>query len=385
MRDALLGITAWDLDFAVEGDAAETARLLHRQSGGRLTIHPDFGTATVATADLRVDFATARSESYSRPGALPKVTPASIEKDLGRRDFTINAMALPLAPSGSSLLDPAGGLADLDAGVVRTLHPGSFTDDPTRMMRAVRYEQRFGFRIDGDSLAAISSAVSTGSMDAVSGDRWRNELERMLEEPDPAGPLLRAAELGLMGGIHPSWKKLNLSGPLAYGREWLEANHYAPASYPQLCFAALFGQLSSAEAEGVINRLRISGRCAATARDTIALRDSEPEIRAVSERPAQLARLLRGRETAAISAWATLSSDDKVAGALRCFVSDLRHVKAEVNGSILMEMGAPQGPLVGEILARLRDARLDGAVKNAEEEMALARRLLKSEAGGSLP
>ncbi len=379
VRDALLGTPVLDLDFSVEGDAAMLARGLSDLLGGRVTAHARFGTATVSLAQAqgeqsrgRIDLVTARRESYPQPGQLPVVIPGSIGDDLARRDFTINAMALPLSPPGAGVLDPMNGLGDLEAGIVRVLHPLSFVDDPTRMMRAVRYEQRFGFNIEEGTLAGMSRAMSAGYMDAVSGDRWRHELERILEETNPVTPLLRAVELELMGGLHPAFGKLSESNER--GMQRLDALRKAGYEIgPEDCLAALFSTLSASEANRLIQRLRLSGRRAALARDTIGLRESEPQIRGSAGCPSELARLLEGREPAAISTWAELTADEGVANALRRYATDLRFVKPELSGTALLGMGVPEGPMVGEILARLRDARLDGTVKSEEEEIALAR------------
>ena len=377
-----MGVPVLDLDFSVEGDAAALARGLSNLLGGRVTAHARFGTATVALPQAqdeqsggRIDLVTTRRESYPRPGQLPVVTPGSIGDDLARRDFAINAMALPLSPPGAGVLDPMNGLGDLEAGIVRALHPLSFVDDSTRMMRAVRYEQRFGFSIKEGTLAEMSRAMSAGYMDAVSGDRWRHELERILEETNPVAPLSRAVELGLMGGLHPAFGKLSESNK--GGMQRLDALRRAGGEIePEDCLAALFSPLSASEAEGVIQRLRLSGRRAALARDTIGLRESEPQIRVSAGCPSELARLLEGREPAAVSAWAELTADEGVAKALRRYSTKLWFVKPELSGTALLGMGVPEGPMVGKILARLRDARLDGAVKSKEEERDLARELL---------
>ena len=380
VRDALLGAPVLDLDLAVEGDAPALARQLSAGLNGRATIHERFGTATVSAQGIRADLVTARRESYPSPGQLPLVTPGSINDDLARRDFSVNAMALPLSPSDGFLIDPLGGFDDLRAGVVRTLHRRSFVDDPTRMMRAVRYEQRFGFAIHKGTLDDMSEAVSAGHMDVVSGDRWRHELDRILEEDSPLPPLLRATELGLMTGLHPAFAKLSTVGDSVLGR-MVSAEEPGNSVGPGTCFSALFSPLSGTDAEGVIQRLRLPGRQAALARDTIELRESEAQIRAASSRPSELARALAGVDPAAVSAWAELSSDKVVANALRQYVSDLRFVKPELSGTELLQMGAVEGPEVGQVLGRLRDARLDGMVVSKEDEVSLARGLLtRSEA-----
>lgn len=375
VRDALLGAPVLDLDLAVEGDAPALARQLSEGLNGRVTIHERFGTATVSAGGGRTDLVTARRESYPSPGRLPLVTPGTINDDLARRDFSVNAMALPLSPSDGFLLDPLGGLGDLRAGVVRTLHRRSFVDDPTRMMRAVRYEQRFGFTIHKSTLDDMSEAVSAGHMDVVSGDRWRQELDRILGEDDPVAPLQRALQLGLMEGIHPAFGEPLMDEDSGL-RKVVSLASSEDKTGPDVCFAALFGPLSGADAEGVIHRLRLPERQAALARDTIKLRESEAQIRAASGQPSELARALAGVEPATVSVWAELSSDKAVANALRHYVSDLRFVKPELSGTELLQMGAVEGPEVGRVLGRLRDARLDGTVVSKEEEVSLARDLL---------
>ena len=279
VRDALLDAPLLDLDFAVEGDAVATARLLAKRLGGRLTVHSRFGTATIVSGGDRIDLVTARQEVYPEPGQLPQVSPGSIFDDLARRDFSINAMALSLSPAAGGLIDPLGGLDDLEAGVIRALHPGSFVDDPTRILRAVRYEQRFGFRIDGATLAYMAEAVSGGYMDAVSGDRWRHELERILEEANPGPPLLRAAELGLLAGLHPA-----LAASEGLRRLVARINESEQPAGPDDWLASLFCPLSAVETDGLIRRLRLTGRRAALARDTIELKESEPQVRATAGR-----------------------------------------------------------------------------------------------------
>ena len=385
MRDALLGAQVLDLDFAVEGDAPALARQLSDRLNGRVTIHERFGTATVSARGIRTDLVTARRESYPSPGQLPLVAPGSINDDLARRDFSVNAMALALSSSDGFLLDPLGGFDDLRAGVIRSLHTRSFVDDPTRMMRAVRYEQRFGFTIHKSTLDDMSEAVSAGHMDAVSGDRWRHELERILDEGDPVAPLQRAAELGLMEGIHPAFGKLRMKLRMDEDsglRKIASLGSSEGKTEPDVCFAALFSPLSGTDAEGVIHRLRLPERQAALARDTIELRESEARIRAVSGRPSELARALAGFNPAAVSAWAELSSDKVVSDALRHYVSDLRFVKPELSGTALLQMGVVEGPEIGRVLGRLRDARLDGTVVNREEEVSLARDLLARSGAG---
>ena len=175
VRDLLRGADAVDLDIAVEGDARSVARALAERLDGEAREHERFGTATVRAGELGVDLATTRRETYEDPGALPRVEAASLADDLRRRDFSINAMAVALTGDDlGHLYDPCGGLGDLEAGVIRILHGRSFLDDPTRLLRAVRYEVRLDFRMDDATEPAARAAIAEGAISTVSGARVRD-------------------------------------------------------------------------------------------------------------------------------------------------------------------------------------------------------------------
>ena len=199
-----------------------------------------------------------------------------------------------------------------------------------------------------------------------------------LDEAYPGHPLLRAAELGLLAGIHPSLGKASAREAAA-----LRKMAVPPGESPQAddWLAALFAPLTASEAGNVIQRLRLSGRKATLVRDTIAVRESEPKIRAASGRPSELAGILAALEPAAVSAYAKLTGDPVVSAALRRYADEWRYVRPRLSGETLLEMGATQGPEVGEIMSRLLTARLDGEAATEEDEMALARELLAPEQG----
>ena len=205
VRDILLGEPNFDVDVVVEGDAIALARALSDELGGRVRAHQHFGTAVVLYGeDERVDVVTARSESYHAPAVLPTVAPGSIDDDLHRRDFTINAMAVSLKGDNlGRLVDPFGGREDLDAGRIRILHDRSFIDDPTRILRAIRYEDRYGFRMDDETVRLARECIETGHVGDLSGARLRDELEALLEEGDVSHAIPRLAELGAQKEIHP--------------------------------------------------------------------------------------------------------------------------------------------------------------------------------------
>ena len=205
VRDILLGEPNFDVDVVVEGDAIALARALAEELDGRVRAHKQFGTAVVLYGeDERVDVVTARSESYHAPAVLPTVEPGSIDDDLHRRDFTINAMAVSLKGENlGQLVDPFGGRDDLEAGRIRILHDRSFVDDPTRILRAIRYEDRYGFRMDDETVRLARECIETGHVGDLSGARLRDELEALLEEGDVSHAIPRLAELGAQKEIHP--------------------------------------------------------------------------------------------------------------------------------------------------------------------------------------
>ena len=207
VRDVLLRRAVNDLDLVVEGHSAEFAEYIVRKFGGKILVHSKFMTATwvlnestfkrlnvpafqLPNAQLSFDFASARSETYAQPGALPTVKRSSIDEDLHRRDFTINAMALRLdGEHFGEVFDPLGGEKDLDAELIRVLHERSFVDDPTRIFRAVRYAGRYGFEIAPETLSLINGEARS-ILVGLSGERFRHEFELMFEEEN-VGAMLR--------------------------------------------------------------------------------------------------------------------------------------------------------------------------------------------------
>jgi tRNA nucleotidyltransferase (CCA-adding enzyme) len=286
VRDLLLARPLKDLDLAVEGDAAALARDVAQCLGGKVVLHQRFGTATVAVQGERLDLATTRRENYPRPGTLPQVVPGSIEEDLTRRDFTVNAMALSLShPNQGRLLDPVGGLKDLREGTVRALHPVSFRDDPTRVLRAVRYEQRLTFIIEPKTLGWLREALDNDALSTVSRDRLRREVSLMLNEERPLASLIRAGELGVLRNLYP---------PLgdASHLESLSEGFGIPG--PLFLLAALAFPLSPPQGEDFNARLNMPRRWATTVRDTISLREAQNALETPNLNNVDLCQLLEG-------------------------------------------------------------------------------------------
>lgn len=206
VRDLILGRASKDWDVVVEGETGPVVRALAAAEGARLKSHAAFGTHTLTYPDgTSLDVATARTETYASPGALPRVRPATLSEDARRRDFTVNTLYLRLPVDAGDLWDPLGGLADLDRGWIRALHPRSFIDDPTRVFRAARYAGRFGWTVEPATRAWIEQAGNEDRVGAVSPVRRRNELFHLLREKDPTPALRLLWEWGFWKYWDPSW------------------------------------------------------------------------------------------------------------------------------------------------------------------------------------
>ena len=369
VRDLLLGKTNLDLDLVVEGDAVNLAQQLMQSYQGKTTTHPHFGTAKLQWDKWSVDLTTARSETYSRPGALPDVKPGPIENDLFRRDFTINAMAVYLTPNRyGELIDLYGGRDDLDHKLVRILHEKSFIDDATRIWRALRYEQRLGFQIESNTLRLLERDVPM--LDTISGSRIRYELECVLREEFPEKAIRRAEQLGVLAKLHPSLK----------GDGWLaekfgQARQISSPDAPPLglYLALLTYHLTTADNEHLISFIKLSKSLAQTLRDTISL-ESRLEILATPGlAPSSIYRLLHGYSPFATAASSIASVSPIAFKHLQLFLDRLRYVKPVLTGNDLKKMGILPGPQIKEILNRLRDARLDGEVSDKKEEVELVK------------
>ena len=369
VRDAVLDVPVNDLDFVLVGDALALAADVATELTGKVLLHPRFGTATIEIDGDRVDLVTARKESYLSPGSLPEVLASSLEDDLARRDFPINAMALPLIGDYAEVIDPYLGLNDIATRTIKTMHSGSFTDDPTRMFRAIRYEQRLGFQISSDTLSEFKDTIDQGYADAVSGDRWRHEFERLFAESMAFKMLIRAIGLGLLAAVDPA---LVDSRPLAI---LAGENRLSPSDY----LAALAVPITAADGEHVIRRLNLPADWAQLVRDTIALQRIAPLISEPSVKVSDLCSELQGFSDGAITAFARLSQQPRFATRLVRYLDVWKHVTPTLTGDDLLKMGVPAGSMVGEILRELLTARLDGQIANEEGERSMVNQIISRE------
>ena len=370
VRDILLGRANSDLDLVVEGNAVELAESLAEEVGGRIVVHRRFGTAKIRTENLVIDVAMARAETYGRPGALPTVRSGSIQDDLARRDFTVNAMALRLDPGNfGKLVDPFNGQKDLESRLICILHDRSFIHDATRMLRAVRYEQRFGFRLEASTESLLRQNVTM--LGTVSGDRVRHELELILKEECPEKVLKRAGDLGLLGEMHPALK----------GNGWLKkrfekAREVASVPPPALYFALLTYSLGVKECEDFIARLRMPRAVSRVIMDTARLRERMPSLDSPDLPPSAACGLLRECSPTSIMACAIASDSALVQERLHLYLNRWRHVRTLLDGNALQKLGVPSGPRLGEMLEALHEAKLDGKIRGKEDETELVQRWL---------
>jgi tRNA nucleotidyltransferase (CCA-adding enzyme) len=369
VRDVLRGASHVDLDVAVVGDAREVARTVAERVGGEAVEHERFGTATVRAPSLHVDLATARRERYARPGALPEVEPAGLGEDLGRRDFTINSMAAALSGEEvGTLHDPHGGRADLEAGIIRVLHDRSFVDDPTRLLRALRYEARLAGRLDPRTEDLAREAIEARALGTVSGKRIRDELLDLLREPEAPAALTRMRELKLDCALHPALR--------VYPERAASAMLATAETGADPALASL-AALMVPDAEALHPLL-----------DELALtRDERDRVARAAEVGGHLAHrlrpdmpasaihsLLHGEplETLAVAlAWGAPGEP-----VLR-YLSDLRGVRLEVTGDDLIAAGVPESPAIGNALEETLRRKLDGEVSGRGDELALALELAR--------
>ena len=370
VRDVLMGMPVKDLDFVVEGNGPELAQWLASQLGGEVRVHPRFGTSTLVLGRCRVDVVTARRETYPKPAALPQVTSGTISDDLARRDFSINALALPLAEKRPEIMDLHSGIDDIHRRVIRILHPNSLVDDPTRIFRAVRYEQRLGFDLEAGTLDCLNSAVAQGHLAALTGDRLRHELEKILDEDHPQQALERSAELGILAEIHPALGREEAverlmaltSGGAAPGKDG--PNDAGPLTY----VAALAYPLSEIQGEELIRRINAPGAWARVIRDVVSLKDGEDALAGDDLSTSQLAESVDGLCAEAVLAVARLTEFPLVSERLVLYSERLRYIGPALTGTDLLDMGVPQGPGLGRLLRQLREAKLDGTVSTEDDE-----------------
>lgn len=392
VRDVLLGEQSLDLDLMVEGDALAFAAELAAELGVQSHPHEKFQTAVVKgeTSDgraVRVDVATARTEFYGAPGALPEVERSTLRHDLARRDFTINAMATSLrAEDLGSTYDFFGGFRDLSRKTVRVLHNLSFVEDPTRLLRAVRYEARLGFRMDGHTLSLARGSIEARLVGDLSSARLRDELLDILAEPRVEEALTRIAELGLDRALHPRLS----AGPeavamVARANRLMVEEPYTSTVNPLLARLSCLGLAMSAdELYEWLGKMRFRRQEqdivaeAVTVAPLVARRLSSADAQA----PSNLHDMLAGRPAEVLLLAVLLAPDEGSADErVRHYLERLSDVRLEISGDDLRQAGVAESPDLGRALKETLALKLDGAVSGREEELEAALRLAQAPGG----
>ncbi|MBK9927707.1 MAG: CCA tRNA nucleotidyltransferase [Anaerolineales bacterium] len=388
VRDLMLNSSIKDFDLTVEGDAIKLARSLAKRHGGKVTVHAKFGTAKwflpkeLVHSTEAVDLISARSETYAQPAALPTVQVGSMDGDIRRRDFTINTLAIRLDdPHFGELRDDLNGIEDLKAGIVRVLHPHSFIDDPTRMYRAVRYAERYGFELADDTLALIPEA--RGFIKELSAQRIRHELDLILEEWSAATALTHLCELDLLRPIHPALTCDKVAhARLADLHTYRGLQHLSPWNVTMgeqmnpsdLGWLLWLMSLSKEEIASLNKRLHFTADLLASLFAVSMMFKDLPEF--VGLKPSECVERLESFPVNAVEAMGYVIEDLQVKELFNEYISMWRYVKPHISGDDLKERGLQPGPRYAVILRQLRNAWLDGEIKTEEEEEKLLERLL---------
>ncbi len=374
VRDLLLGSLALDWDIVVEGNAPQLAKGLADRWKASLTVHHRFLTATLqwkpptpAPAKVRrIDFVTARRERYPHPAALPEVEPATIEEDLWRRDFSINAIAICLAPHRfGELVDPTNGCTDLQHGIIRALHSKSFVDDPTRIFRAVRYEQRFGFRMERKTLRWLCQARDESWLTHLSHDRIKHELWRTLQERAPRKPLQRLHQLRILPIVAPELRITRRRlGWLERLTEWLEwFGKRFPEEAVEREWALLLPLLPTAEAmASFCERYQLGER-----RKEEGIAFLRALKRKPPRKPSHWVWWLNALAIEAALALASRVTLPSMETPWLCYFTRWRFVRPDISGNVLKAYGV-EGPAIAFGLRVALAAKLDEGA-GAEEQL----------------
>ncbi|MDF1536818.1 MAG: CBS domain-containing protein [bacterium] len=377
VRDLILRRKNLDVDLVVEGDAIRFARALARKLKARARSHKKFKTAVVILKDgFKLDVATARTEYYESPGAHPMVERGSIKLDLYRRDFSINALAVRLNPdSFGQVVDFFGGLRDLKDRTIRILHNLSFVDDPTRIIRAVRFEQNFEFRIGKHTEYLLKGSVRKGYLRQAQGQRVLHELFAILRGDEPAAGFERMQELGILESLHPSLifteKVRELFKQVERIHSWFLLLYIEEEpDVGEIYFSSIMMSISAKQREEVLETFHLNehhreiyrerfNRVSATMKEL-----SQKE----EQKPSWIARQFSGVPIEELLLIMSLTKQEDTARAISVYLSRLRYLNREIDGKTLQEMGYPSGPLFRKIMIAVEDARVDGIVNSLAEE-----------------
>jgi tRNA nucleotidyltransferase (CCA-adding enzyme) len=359
-RDLLRRKSPLELDLVVEDDPE--ALIVHL--GGKAVRHERFGTSTVSLDGFSYDLARARWESYPRPGALPEVVPATLEHDLKRRDFSVNAIAIALGgPDAGRVTAVLGGLEDLADGRLRILHDRSFEDDPTRLLRLARYRGRLGFQVEPGTARRAAAALAAGALQTVSGSRIGAEVRLLASEEHPLAGLRALHEFGVDRAIDPRFG-------LQDEELWRRAVALLPddGRRDRLVLGLALRDIPTGELRDLLDRLAFEADDRETILATATHSGRVAETLSAAQRPSEIAQTAHGLPLELVALAGALGP----AEAARAWLDDLRHVRLEIDGSDLLRAGVAEGPAVGRGLRAALAAKLDGRAVGREAELAAA-------------
>ncbi len=383
VRDLLLRLPNFDVDFVVEGDGIRFARALAQHFGGRVREHHKFKTAVVVLeSGDKIDVATARLEYYEYPAALPSVELSSIKMDLFRRDFTINALAVQLNPgSFGRLVDFFGGQKDMKSKTIRVLHSLSFVEDPTRIIRAIRFAQRFGFSIGGQTERLIKNAVDLNIFHQLSGSRIFHEIRLMLAEHKPVACLKEMGRFKLLQAIHPllilNPVKQQILEEIEKVNAWYKLLYLEPSPRPWVVYMlGLCSGFNNAQVEVLVRRLNF------TKKQARLLTDLRQEVKKTVE---DLFRWDQGKQAMSdlyfileplalegILYLMARSRKESMRRNISLFLTQLTTRSIDITGKDLKALGIPPGPLYGHILHQVMAAKQDNTSLSREEQLGMA-------------
>ncbi len=384
VRDILLGRESLDIDVAIEGDAMAVAEELAPHAVNKPVFNRAFATATIPLQDgFHIDIATARTETYDTPGALPKVSPATIEADLRRRDFIINCACASLAPqSFGEILDPHNALQDIEIGLINVLHDKSFVDDPTRIIRGIKYANRFKFVLDDTTIELAEDAICDGCFRTISPHRLTDELRILFIEEMPWGAIWDLTQLSILTSISPYLSLAHNALPILQRIEGIESKLHGafPDDYRKWLVRLLLfmGNVPASELASTLDVFDLDKNEASIVEQFVA-------------RGKDIASRLEGLDRAKDGELYGLFSDilaeagvvivamrRSKAGerALERYWSVLSPVRLEIGGQEIKSMGLEEGPMIGKILGHLLMAKINGEIEGKDAELALARELV---------
>jgi len=382
VRDLFLDRPVVDFDLVIEGDGTKFAKHLAKAVGGDIVIHSAFGTATWQSADspLSFDLITARSETYSQPGALPTVKPSTIDDDLRRRDFTINAMALRLdGENFGELHDPLDGQKDLDSKTIRVLHDKSFVDDPTRIFRAARYAARYGYGFELDSATqTLINAEALNVLASLSGERLRHEFDLIFEEEHSLAMIADLEVFGVLSAIHKDLQFSDYKPTLEFHQTEELSDLVIPdiLSFQQtLAWTLWLIRLPISSIKSIGKKLAFP---ATLANSAVAASEIYVTPYPAGAKKSEITFYLEAFPTLSVYAARIVASDETIQNNLGSFLLEWRKVKPHTTGNDLIARGLEPGPKFKEILMRLRAAWLDSDVTSEVEETKLLEQLITS-------